>query len=542
MSAREETLGPAAGKLLRQVALRQKLVALSARFHLLLLFLAGLYGTLFLASRLLALVPDWFDPLTLFILPAGALILGIISHRRPTPAEAAHRIDAQAKAKDLFLTATLLDTAPGEFSPIVLAQAEHKAQTIRPAQVVPYRWQAKARNVVLALAILLLGIRFLPQLDPFGKQEERKKREKQRQELAHTRKATALRVGQLKRRSPDATLSEEADRRINELKKTFDRLKPQDKKGNFERLTTVQKSLGDLWRKRSEERLRDAFSRLQNAQRLGSGRGEKNERWKRRLKRGDPSEIKKELEDIAEKAHMLSELTNPAEKQKLRQQLKRQVKDLADFFAKNATSKSVEQALQRALEQLTMAEKKDLTEEALKGLKETMELTSLEVEKLAQAMRDLQSLEEALKAAQLAKVLNALKGLDGKAAQGCETIGDYAELFKKMMEGSEEMKVGGGMVGPGRGRGGTAPEKPDADTGFKSERSRSAFKAGKILLQWKTQQLSDRGTAKENYAEQIQTVKQGMSEAILQERVPPGYHDAIKKYFDALGEKKREKP
>ena len=34
----------------------------------------------------------------------------------------------------------------------------------------------------------------------------------------------------------------------------------------------------------------------------------------------------------------------------------------------------------------------------------------------------------------------------------------------------------------------------------------------------------------------VKRVKQGVSEAIQQEQVPPGYHEAIKKYFDSLPE------
>ena len=97
------------------------------------------------------------------------------------------------------------------------------------------------------------------------------------------------------------------------------------------------------------------------------------------------------------------------------------------------------------------------------------------------------------------------------------------------------------MGGPGIGRGGKAPEKPEEKTDFTPERSRSAYKAGKILLQWKTRQVSDPGTVRENYQRQVQAVKQGVSEAILQEQVPPGYHEAIKKYFDSL-EETRAKP
>jgi hypothetical protein len=92
------------------------------------------------------------------------------------------------------------------------------------------------------------------------------------------------------------------------------------------------------------------------------------------------------------------------------------------------------------------------------------------------------------------------------------------------------------MGGPGIGEGGEAPEKPEEVTKFKSERSRSAYKAGKVLLQWKTRGVADPGAVRENYQRQVQAVKQGVSEAILQEQVPPGYHDAIQKYFDSLRE------
>jgi hypothetical protein len=37
----------------------------------------------------------------------------------------------------------------------------------------------------------------------------------------------------------------------------------------------------------------------------------------------------------------------------------------------------------------------------------------------------------------------------------------------------------------------------------------------------------------------LQQVKQGATEAILQERVPPGYHSGIRKYFDELSRPKR---
>ncbi|KPK99785.1 MAG: hypothetical protein AMK75_06350 [Planctomycetes bacterium SM23_65] len=65
--------------------------------------------------------------------------------------------------------------------------------------------------------------------------------------------------------------------------------------------------------------------------------------------------------------------------------------------------------------------------------------------------------------------------------------------------------------------------------------------AGKILLKWKTLGTAPAGKAKIEYDQQIREVKKGVSEAILREQVPPGYHDAIRKYFDSL-EKKLAEP
>jgi hypothetical protein len=97
------------------------------------------------------------------------------------------------------------------------------------------------------------------------------------------------------------------------------------------------------------------------------------------------------------------------------------------------------------------------------------------------------------------------------------------------------------MGGTGRGEGNVAPENPDQKNDFKTEKSRSALLAGKLLMTLKTKEVGDKGEVKKEYAESIEKVKQGVGEAILQERVPPGYHDSIKKYFDNLGSKDADK-
>jgi len=195
----------------------------------------------------------------------------------------------------------------------------------------------------------------------------------------------------------------------------------------------MQKELGEIWRKRSEERLKDAFDRDPQGQRLGAGVGEKAERWKRRLQRGDPSELKKEVQEIQDKARRVSQLGDSAEKRKLQGELRQQLKDLSEFLSQNASSKSLEAAVNRAIEQLAMAEQKGLSKDAMKGLQESLQLTGAEMDALAQAIRDLQGLEKGLSAAQLAKLANQLKGLDGNATQDLKDMADYEEFYKKLL-------------------------------------------------------------------------------------------------------------
>jgi hypothetical protein len=109
-----------------------------------------------------------------------------------------------------------------------------------------------------------------------------------------------------------------------------------------------------------------------------------------------------------------------------------------------------------------------------------------------------------------------------------------AELGINGSEGDEDGEGDEGMGGEGMGRGVKAPEDDSVETGFKSEQSKSAVTAGKVLLSIKTKGLSDRGDAQKEYRDRIEQVKQGYREAILQEQIPPGYHDGIKTYFNNL--------
>ena len=57
-----------------------------------------------------------------------------------------------------------------------------------------------------------------------------------------------------------------------------------------------------------------------------------------------------------------------------------------------------------------------------------------------------------------------------------------------------------------------------------------------MLLTLKTKGMGEHVDFKEQYRAAVRDVKQGVSEAILQEEIPPGYYEGIKSYFESLDE------
>lgn len=522
--------------MLRGVASRERLRRIGARFYLFLLICAGAYAVLLCASRLLSLLPNVFTPVTLLAPPTLALILATVFSRGVTRVQAARIVDTHAGSKDLFLTSVVIDDAIGEYKPLVIEEAERRAPDIHVSRVSPFRWAPRALVLALAMGALAAGVVFLPVFDPFGRQEERQRLLSRAQQLTESRKATDLRVAMLQKDSRDTRLSKDVQGALDDLKKTLDQAKPEAKEINRAALNKHQKELADLWRKDSEQKLKDAFDRTPAQQQFGAVTPKAGE-WKQELLKGETKALNRELEALKELAQKVAEAPDNAEKEKMRDELRQRMKDIADFMAKDANNMPAAQAMNRALEQLAMGARKPMDKEAMEALKQTLKLTELELAALAQNARDLQALEEGLKAAQLAKRLND----DGQLgqAQGGDKPGDlegYAAAYAKMLaEGKLEGEgEGGGMGGPGRGRGGTAPENETASSDFKSEQSRSALQAGKVLMEWKTQEMAEAGQAREVYLDRIEKVKQGVNEAILKEQVPPGYHQAISQYFNNL--------
>jgi hypothetical protein len=102
------------------------------------------------------------------------------------------------------------------------------------------------------------------------------------------------------------------------------------------------------------------------------------------------------------------------------------------------------------------------------------------------------------------------------------------------MGDSDSEGSGPGLGGRGRGRGGNAPEKPDLDTEFITELSKSPVTKGKVLATQKSKGVSDKGDDRPRFRNPSPKSQQAVRRAIEQEQIPPGYHDSIKKYFKDL--------
>lgn len=530
--------------MLRQTARRLRLVSLGRRFYDSLLVCCGLYAAALLLGRLCGVGGGWLTPSSLLVVPATAFLIAAVWHKRPTLIDAARAADRYAGSRDLFLTVALIENSAGEFQSLVTRSAEERAAKVFPAAVVPFGGGRQMGIACLAVLFVAAGFLWLPTLDPFGKVQAATVAGERQKLLEQSKKATEERTAQLKKEEPDAPLSEETQKAIENLKAALNKMQPREREGNFKELVTQQKMLGDKWRKLSGEKLKDLLSQNPQSQQFGAMDREKLEKWGRELREGSTKGLQQELEDIKEQLRELAKTDDPVKKAELEQKIKKRMKELANFAAEKANSKPLAAALQRAMKQLEMSRMEGMnSEESLEAAEKSLDLTKLELKELAQSAKDLKALEEALKVLQQARQLNDKEKLDGAETEGADSLEDYAEFYAELMaqlglsegEGEGEGEGDGdGLGGRGMGNGGKAPEDDSVETGFKTEQSRSAVTAGKILLSVKTKGLSDRGDAKREYRDLVEKVKQGYSEAILQEQVPPGYHEGIKKYFDNL--------
>jgi len=556
-----QLVNPAA-HLLRSASRRLRWAAFGRWFYRSTLALAGVALVGLLLARMLSALPQhWFTPLTLCVVPTLALLAALIFTRRPEPAVVARTVDHQAGTKELFLTASLIGDAPAEYRELVVAEAERRAGDLRAGRLLPLRWMPGARDIGIALAVLLAGVLWLPSFDPFRMEQKRTAQAKQEKRLEETRQITAMRKEELidKGKVFDA----QVEQALAKLDKTLKDAKPEKREEVAKQLKEESQDFSELWKKAQTQLPREALEKA--AQQFGDT--EQMQAMKellQKLKDGDPEALKQAMQKLREKMEQIAKQPEGADKQQQLEQMSKELGKLAQQMKEQLGDKNLSDALSRALEQMDLAKDKDLAKQALDAANESLKLSQEEAQRLGEMFKDMKNVEDAMKALQAAKQLNdkgKLAGQDGKDGQPGEgkSPTDYKALYEKLMaqagqegEGGngdgdgdgdgngKDGKRGRGRSGknPGTGNGGNVGEDPSAKTAMKPDKDPAQIGAGKLLMQWKEEGVGDTGNKAVQYQNALRTVKQGVAEAIRSEQVPPGYHSAIQKYFDRLGEKK----
>ena len=531
-------------QVLARVSRRLSALVTGQRWYQITITIGVLGLALLIVGRLLGLLGEWAAWWQLAAWPLAGLLIAMLLVRRPGEREAARAVDSHVDGKDLFLTALRLDRAPGEYKDVVLRDAEERAATVVPAAVVPWHpWPALGR-VALIAGLFAVCLQWLPSFDPFGFQAEERALAERRERLEESEAITASRKAAIEHEQPDAELSEEVEQTLEELKQAFQQMKPEEQEKNRQEIREFQNAMGEQFRRRQLERLSQAMD--EQEQQFGSSQDSELEEAGKKMAAGDSSAMEQQLQQMQQLAQQLADEKDPAKRQELEQKLKRQLQRLQQQ-ADKMDAQSMSDSARRALEQLAMQNMQGLSQEALQALQNSLDLAQLDAQRLAQNMRDLQQLEQALQAAQMAQQCNNAGQLSGGMCQGASSIAEYARCFGSGMgqcngqgqgsgmgQGMGSGSGNGGMGGQGQGRGGRAPEDDSIATGWQTERSQSALQAGRILMSWETQELGEEGEVTTQRQAQIEAVRQGLSEAIVHEQVPAGYHESIKNYFDDL--------
>ena len=534
-------------RLLTQVLQRMRLAAVGRSFYWTFLSFCGLFATVLLIARFSGLFAVPPVSSTWYAFASVPIFAGLIAwgwSRRPTLPDAARLVDRSTGAKDLYLTVSLLKTSAGSYQPLVIQSAESRAANVKADRVLPFNWQQRFWHAVWVPGLVAIGILFLPQFDPFGKVAAAKLSENRNKRLEEAKKVTELRLEEVKHQIAEHEESNPTDSAIEDLKLAFNKMKAEHKLENLKMLSSEQKDIGKLWRQISSEKLKDLMkSSPSSDQQFGANQDEKLQKWVKELQDGDAGGVQNELKELKEQLQQLAATNDPLKRSEIMQELKERLQNLDKLAHDKLNNEQLAAALERAMQQMELSENKDLQQDAMQAAMQSLELSEQEVEQLEQSVKDLKELEEALKTIQQAKKVNDKEKLDGGQCEKCKSLADYEALYAQMLADSGEdvqEKEGEFREGsPGFGKGGEAAEDDSVETGFKSEQSKSAVVAGKMLLSMQTKGEAEKGEVVRDYKQLMQSVKQGAMEALNTEQIPPGYHESIKSYFDTLDKSKK---
>lgn len=266
----------------------------------------------------------------------------------------------------------------------------------------------------------------------------------------------------------------------------------------------------------------------------------------RSLAKGDFAKAAEELKQIKEK------LASGKMTEKEKEALKNQLADMSQQLQKLANLDQRKKALEEAkknggltkeqfdkemaklndqaknLEGLKkMADKLAQAQEAMakgdtKKAAEAMGMSEKQLEKMAQELQEMQSLEGAL-----ADLQDAKSGMNG---EGMNQLGD---AMAQTGMGRSPNQLGQGRGGQGRGEG-DRPEAPD-DTASYNTRAKQQFGKGAAVIEGTAPPISQtKGTSAISIQGEVETASGSAAEALTNQKIPKTVEKHIRSYYDQI--------
>lgn len=522
------------------------------------LLAAAVTAGLMLIQRGLGLFSPWDGWIWLAIVAVITLGVAALGLKAPSLAESARLADRRTNAADLFLSALNTEAAGrDDFTPVVVQSANDLSRRWQARQLVAWAIPVKSLGLAALFMAMVLAGSMLPQFDPFGRQQQQVKLQEKKRELEQLAKKTREKAVVI-RAQANENAKQPVATALEELRKTLAEAKPPENAKDLKKLNDAQKDLGAKWQKLNQEKLADSLPK--SAGQDFGGKNELSENLRKAVAEKDMKAIQKAVEDVQQK---MAEAENAskeggqkaADKQR---EARNALRELNEALAQSLGSESLEETMSRARQQQDKAAQEDLAQEGGQGARESLDLAKEQIEQMLEDMKNQQNLEDALQAAQQAKRLAQQGKLDGSQAEGAESMQDYAKKYQEAMDqlAAAQAKQGqgqgegqgqgqgngsgldsgqqGGMGGRGIGQGGKAAEDNSIATSFTPERSPAMLQAGKTLMEWSQKGQGDKNAPAGANDNALQSVREGVGEAMVKEQVPGVYRESIQKYFDSL--------
>ena len=316
---------------LERVARRLWLARLGRTWATAMFWFGGVCFLMSLIRRPGGLDAGWF---LVELLAGGALIAALFAFlvvRKSTVLAAARKVDASCEANDLFLTLVQLETASGEYQPVISQRADLRSASVVPSAVVPWHWQRPVAALFGGLGVLIAASLFLPQFDPFGNVGSATAAVAARQDLLESRHETTSRLAEISARRESAMFTDEVDQSLEKLAAELRQLTVDRFASGLKDLDVRQREIEARWREaRSQNEVSRVLEQAQATQLLGEF-DQRSRQWIAELARGQTRSVDEVFRSLSSDLEKLDSISDGAEREPLEKKIRQAMAELQRF-------------------------------------------------------------------------------------------------------------------------------------------------------------------------------------------------------------------